>query len=548
MRQLTFWLLLAVSAIVEPASAQTTSSQQRDNAAGTLTVPQATKTPEVPSTVPVDGTVNPDVYIVGPSDVFGVNIWSVPPISLMLPVTPEGSLVIPTVGEVPVADLSLREAKARILRAIGKKYLAGEPTVTLVAPRQVIVNVEGHVRHPGKYTGVSVLRIDGILEEANRARTATVVPERELTPAFDPTKSSRRHIVIRHRDGTSSAVDLDYYVATHDDRDNPYLCGGDVIIVPTIELGQQEIGIYGAVLNPSRFEFVDGDSLSTLVRLGHGFTDRARMDSVLFSRFDSTDGRIIERIVDLRALATTGNFPLRSGDRIFVPERRDDRGDFRVTVEGEVRQPGVYPIRKAGTRISEVLRLCGGPTELAALNGASLIRKGLDRTKAEAERLVQMRGMVVLADTTYVRQENESRYDGERVDVDFVRLVTQHDSTQDVAVLPGDRLVIPRKVGSVYVFGQVANPSQIALADGRSASYYVQRAGGFTDRARSGDMVVIKRGSRQWLDPGETAVEDGDAIWVPKERDRDFSYYLGVAGQFASIITTAITVVLLVRK
>ena len=192
--------------------------------------------------------------------------------------------------------------------------------------------------------------------------------------------------------------------------------------------------------------------------------------------------------------------------------------------------------------------MCGGPTPLAALNGASLVRKGLDRDRRDAERLVEMRGMVVLADTTYLRQENEYRYDGERVDVDFVRLVLQHDSTQDVPVLPGDRLVVPRKVGSVYVFGQVTNPSHVALAEGRSASYYVQRAGGYTDRARATDMVVIKRGSRQWLDPGSTTVEDGDAIWVPKERDRDFSYYLGVAGQFASILTTAITIVLLARK
>ncbi len=549
MKQLIMCFLIAGTVVVGSAPAQTTVPQSRDNTAGTFTVPQTTKMPEVPSTIPVDGAVNPDAYIVGPSDVFGINIWSITPISLMLPVTPEGSLVIPTVGEVPVADLTLREAKARVLRAIAKKYLSGEPTVTLLAPREVIVTVDGYVRHPGKYTSQAVARVDGVLEDANRF----IVPRDTVTVSgeepFDPRRCSQRHIVVRHRDGSSSRVDLSAYVATRDDRFNPYLRGGDVIVVPNVEGGQEEIAAYGAVLNPSRFEFADGDSLSTLIRLAQGFSDRARADSVVFSRFGGGGRSLETRSLDLRDLSTGhGDFALQPGDRLFVPEVRRDLGDFHVTVEGEVRQPGVYPILRQGTRVSDVLRLCGGPTSLAALNGALLMRRPLNDSQRKRARVEELRGVVIGEDMSYVRQENESRFDGERVDVDFVKLIEQRDSTQDVLVIPGDRLVIPRKVGSVYVFGQVVNPSHVALEAGKSASYYVAQAGGYTERARKSDMVVIKRASRQWLDPGSTTVEDGDAVWVPKERDRDFSYYLGIAGQFASIITTAITVVLLVRK
>ncbi|MBF8248417.1 MAG: Periplasmic polysaccharide export protein, partial [Bacteroidetes bacterium] len=78
--------------------------------------------------------------------------------------------------------------------------------------------------------------------------------------------------------------------------------------------------------------------------------------------------------------------------------------------------------------------------------------------------------------------------------------------------------------------------------------YYVSRAGGYTDYARSGDVMIIKRNTRQWLKPGETQIEDGDYIWVPKVSDRPFSYYLGVVSQTASIITGALTIVLLILQ
>jgi protein involved in polysaccharide export with SLBB domain len=59
----------------------------------------------------IDGPVDPNEYTVGPGDLYGVNIWLSIPISLQLPVTPEGSVIIPTVGEVSVSGLHLDEAK-----------------------------------------------------------------------------------------------------------------------------------------------------------------------------------------------------------------------------------------------------------------------------------------------------------------------------------------------------------------------------------------------------------------------------------------------------
>ena len=78
---------------------------------------------QTPSTIApaLEGPVDPDKYFVGPSDVFSVNIWLSLPINFSVTVTPEGTLIVPTVGEIRVADCTLREAKKRVLEEIKKR-------------------------------------------------------------------------------------------------------------------------------------------------------------------------------------------------------------------------------------------------------------------------------------------------------------------------------------------------------------------------------------------------------------------------------------------
>ena len=121
------------------------------------------------SNVPVlEGPVDPEKYYVGPSDVLSVNIWISPPLNFSLTVTPEGTLIIPTVGEVRVTDLTLREAKKRIIDEIKKKYLTGSPSVTLINPRPITVTVTGAIRYPGKYSLNATDRVDKAIAMADK--------------------------------------------------------------------------------------------------------------------------------------------------------------------------------------------------------------------------------------------------------------------------------------------------------------------------------------------------------------------------------------------
>ena len=512
-----------------------------------LETPSQTKVP-LPTVqqpgVALESTVDPEKYFVGPSDIIAVNIWISPPISFTLTVTPEGTLIIPTVGEVAVADLLLARAKEKILAEVRKKYIAGEVTATLVRPRSIVVSVNGNVLFPGRLVLNSTDRVEKAIQEANKVE----ISKREDVGAVQRSMSTR-NIILQRKDGTVHRVDFKKYYATKDNRLNPYLREGDMIYVPSANLTKNFIGMYGEVNFPGTYEYISGDSITDAVQLAFGFTHSAISDSVELSKLDMTGSRLTTQIIDVSGImeGKLRNIPLDPGDRIVVKAKPNLREDYRVYVGGEVVYPGFYPITKNRTKLSEVMRQAGGFTEFAWLKGAELNRHSVGPNEINLERLVSLRGGITPEDSAYYLVETDLRLQKEIVNVDFEQLFAQHDSTQDVIVKNGDYVTVPSRKRTIYVFGQVVNSGHVPYVPGENYDYYVRKAGGVTDRAREGDLKIIKAKTRQWLSPKETTVEEGDYVWVPKEPERPFSYYMNIYAQVAAIIGTVATVALLIK-
>jgi polysaccharide export outer membrane protein len=493
-----------------------------------------------------EGTIDPLQYYVGPSDVIAVNVWISPPVSFNLTVTPEGTLIIPTVGEVSVAGLTLQRAKERIIAEVRKRYILGDVTATLVRPRPVVVTVIGNVLNPGLYTLSAVDRAHKAIEEANRPNRLQT--QDELKAILE--KMSMRNIRLRRNNGQEQRVDIALFLATKEDRWNSFLREGDVLIVSRRDPLKNVFGIYGEVNAPGRYEYVEGDSMLDALRIGQGFTALSRRDSVELIRFAADGKSVVSSVIDLGAIEQrrTPNIALQPGDRIVIKARDETRRDFRVTIEGEVRYPGVYPITRNQTRLSEVIRQAGGFTEYAWLAAATLNRRAVPPEEVEIERLISMRGGILREDSTYYLLETELRLRQEIVSVDFQRLFEGGDTAQDVILRNEDIIRIPSRKRTVYVFGQVVTSGHIPFAAGENVFYYIRKAGGLTERAREGDIKIIKAKTRQWLSPDETVIEEGDYVWVPKVPERPFSYYMSIIGQTASIVSVAVSVVLLVLQ
>jgi protein involved in polysaccharide export with SLBB domain len=504
--------------------------------------------------VPMDAPLNPKDYYVGPNDVIAINIWSSSPVQHQINVTPEGSLLIPSVGEVVINGLSLEGVKQKISNLAKKKYPGAEVSVTLLVPRSVAVKIFGQVLNEGPTVSSSVNRVHQLIADANSLKTGQTMKDyfERVVPMLR-SQASQRHIQLRHQDGSVQRVDLVKYEITGDGKYNPYLREGDIVLVPSRDDLRNSLGVFGAAAKRGSFEFVPDDSLGDLIDMGFGFGPRADSTHTLLTRLSFDGTRMDTFAVNAAAIRArkAPNIALQPGDRLVISEIPEERKNYFVSLEGALKQPGFYPITKGTTRLSDVIRLAGGFSPDAFIPGAALIRSRVSPVEAdrevERELLLSQRANLTTEDTAYYHIETALRVQGEIVSVDFDRLFMKGDSTQDVILYPFDRIIVPTRRYSIYVFGQVISPGHIQFVNGKSYGYYIERAGGYTSDARSGDIKIIKGKTRAWLSPSETVIEDGDYIWVPREVHRPFSYYITTYAQIASIIGVVATVALLIN-
>lgn len=506
--------------------------------------------------IPMDSPVNPEEYLVGPGDVLSINIWSSSPKEHVLTITPEASLLIPSVGALDVKGLTLTKVKERISGRISHFYSNSEITITLLSPRKVVVRITGNVVNEGTYEMYSVQRVSQLIAQANLPRTGQATSkqfEEDLRVAIKG--SSDRSIVLKRRDGGTHRVDLVKYEFTGDGKLDPYLSEGDVVFIPERQPIAKSIGVFGGVVRSWTFEYAEGDSLTHLVQMAFGLKPRADTLHAYLTRLSFTGTSMETLSVNLKSLldGSSPDVALRPGDRLVITGgQRDDRQNYIAVVEGEVNQPGQYPITKNSTRLSDVIRAAGGFTPEAFLKGATVVRARVSQQatpeEVEDEQLRSARSSLDLQDSSYYLVETALRMKGEGVAVDFEELFVRGDSAHDVILRPYDTIKIPRKTNTIYVFGQVLSPGHISYVEGKNVSYYIDKAGGVTNDARGSDTKVIKGSTRTWLAPGETTLEDGDFIWVPREVHYPFSHYISIYAQVAAIVGTIATVALLINS
>jgi polysaccharide export outer membrane protein len=500
----------------------------------------------------LDAPVTPSEYYVGPGDVLSLNIWSSAPVELRLTVTPEATLLIPNVGIVAVKDQTLDVVKKKIAKLVGERYRNSEVTLTLITPRRIVVQINGEVYQEGKYELNSLQRADNLIALANKIPDNLTDQQTYEKIMFVRRFSSTRHITIQRKNGERLRVDLVKFVATEEGKYNPYLREGDQIFLPPKK--PSAIGVDGGVKFKGGYEFVEGDSLADLIAAGFGFSAVADSTHGVLSRL-SLDGTTMEQVEVNPAAIVAGeqqNIALRPGDRLVVKEHHEFRESHIVVIEGEVKQSGQFPITRYQTKLSEIVRAAGGFTEDANLRGATLTRERVSPRSAPEEiyqeQLLSSRSNLGFQDTNYYFVETTLRLRGEIVSVDFYRLFVEGDSTQDITLRPFDRINIPKKTKTVYVFGQVLAPGHIEFVEGMDYRYYVQKASGFAFDAIEDDVKIIKGSTRVWLTPDETEIEDGDYIWVPKDRKYPFATHLNTYAQIATILGAVATVALLVSN
>ncbi len=523
--------------------------------------------------IPLEGAIDPETYIVGPGDLLEINVWSAVPFVNTALVTPEGEIIIPTVGVIEVAGKTLAEVKTLVSSAVRKVYIKGDITTSLLSPRIFSVTISGVVNNPGNYYAAAVQRADQVIYQANLqspvvASKLSLLEEQKknLAERDDVLKYYRndeqdqpllnfslRNIKLIRKTGDTLAVDLVRYYATGNTRFDPLLLDGDRIIVPNLNLEGNSLTITGAVRLQGTYEYFPGDSLSSIFEIAQGPTGHADLAQVDLYRTDPTTGQISHQVIDYTKIQRREipDLPLQPMDRIVVRERYPREFPHSVRVRGEVLRPGLYPITRNQTRLTEIIKLCGGFTPYASLANAKIIRfdEPLDKLELnpDYQRLFDMR----LSDMNATDREYfnfEALLKRNVVAVDFQRLFNHGDSTRDVILQDGDLIFIPSNQNTILVLGQVPFPGQQPFVAGKDYKYYIQQAGGVTYKAWESKVRIVKAGTKNWLKPNKTRLEPGDMIWVPRVRENRFEMTFYWISQVLEIGGSVATIWLLLSK
>ncbi len=474
--RLRFFLLLAIfSSLVAPALAQR-QEVTRPRPGNLIRKPSTpglsprslqirpTDRPQspLPSEIPADqldpilAAVNRNSYRLGPGDVLEVSlIHRGPAIYTRHLVTPKGTIFVEPAGELKLDGMKLAEAEKALRRSMAQ-YLKGfSMELNLVRVRRYPVNVIGEVVNPGAYEANGVA---GIAELIIKAGGLTEVGSLRRVQLVDKTTGS-----------TIRTVDLLVWMESGEPRHNPTPGPGQVIVVPAV---QDEIDLRGMVNKPGRYEILPGETLAQLTQLAGGPSSTARLDHVQVARL-TPEGNRINTYVSLTEQGQ--GYALSPGDEVEYFDATLAQG--RVVVVGELNgiellpekipsQIGVHVRRTAlkigrGERVSDLVARLGGPTAKADLDHAFIERVG-----PEGERLV--------------------------VPVNLRRVLVHQDSSQDVALLDGDFLMVPSIPENVFVTGFVMKPSVFAYTPGLTLREYLAMAGGTTDQAHTKHARLVR--------------------------------------------------------
>jgi protein involved in polysaccharide export with SLBB domain len=458
--------------------------------------------------------IDPAEYLLGPRDEIAISIMTSKPIVISEKISAEGKLVIEGVGIADLKGKTLEQAYGIIKNKIRKVYKTEEVFIALKDLREFKVSVSGAVPKPIIVPATAVDRVSEVIDRAGGLK-------------FD---GSLRNITLK-REKNNEVVKVDllrFYLLGEDDA-NPCVLGGDHIIVPP-NSEKQSIEVFGEVYNPSQFEYVEGDSLSTVIRFCQGFLPSAFLDSVEIVRM-TEQGILLEHIsldlsswkgrLDNGGAELANDMKLQIGDRIYVRERRNWKKTKYAVIKGEVVYPGKYAIDERSTRVRDLIFRAGGFTDDASLEASEFIRQEeINKRDEEMERLSRMPYSEM--------SESERKYYQARVRekkgimaIDFDAIMDNPGSEDNILVRHKDSLVVPQKKDYINVQGRVNNPGNVKYVEGYTYLDYIESAGGFGYRADDDETLLAKSKGELFLaEDRNYTIQPGDVILVPPVSER----------------------------
>jgi protein involved in polysaccharide export with SLBB domain len=423
----------------------------------------------------------PKNYTLGTDDELIIDINGFSEEHYNLPITSEGFIRIPKVGNVFVSGITIEEAKKRIVDRLSKIYVGLKSyngaapnttaTVSLGSIRTIRVTLLGEIVAPGSYSMSSLSRIINALylsggpNENGTFRDIRVIRDKRLI----------------------AQVDLYDLLTTGNLRQNITLQDQDIIQVGAYK---SRIEVTGRIRKPAIFENLPNESLEKIItEYGNGFAPDAYRQVVKIQRFTDKDLKLIDLNFDLLS-----SFYPKNGDVITVEQILTDRTENAVTLNGAVFRGGRYSVSDNQT-LTKLIKRAEGFKQDAFLPRISIVRLQDDLTKENIS--VNYNDIVSgkSPDVVLKREDIITVYSGldlmENYTVRIQGEINVKGGTPVVAATPasGSTGVADTPTGTTIVTPTGTFP----YVKNMTVEDLIQKAGGLKESAATGRIEVIRR-------------------------------------------------------
>ena len=256
-----------------------------------------------------------------------------------------------------------------------------------------------------------------------------------------------------------------------------------------------KVQVLGQVRNPGIHTLQAFDRLGHAIGAAGGPNDQASIRSVVLMR----GGGPIDTLDLYRYLADNvqaENPELKDGDIVFFPVAEN-----MVTVVGQVFKPGRYEI-KPGERLRDVITMAGGFTPISTRES--------------------------------IKIQNIANLDS-IISIDFRRFAILQDDKLNIGLAVGDIITVPTTPTTVTVVGQVQKGGTFPYEPGTLLSYYIGLAGGYGERASTGNIKINRWGGKTVKGKEATVIEPGDVVVVGEMQIKGWRDYISVSGQLLTM-------------
>jgi protein involved in polysaccharide export with SLBB domain len=432
-----------------------------------------------PSTfAPISNAPVPSDYPLGPGDELMIRGWGTIDIDYRATIDRNGTISIPTIGNVPLAGVKAGDAQNVIRAAVGRLYKGVTVNVSFGQLRAITVYVVGQANRPGTYTVSSL---------------STLVTALFASGGPNANGSMRRVQVKR---GAKIVAELDVYafIAKGDKSADIKLLDGDTIYIPP---AGGFVALVGKVNSPAVYELKsNGETVESLLGFAGGLPVVADPRRAFLERIDSNKSQ--PRSVEEFALNAEGlHRPLKNGDLLNVTSITPEFSNA-VVLRGNVDQPVRAPF-KPGMRVSDLI-----PNKEYLLTRNSVKRQNNTiatgdnekDTREKADTIASRIGGLVDEinwDYAVIERINRSDLTTQLIPFNLSNVFSDPNGPDNIELRPGDTVTIfsqndvavpiNKRQVFVRVEGEVNVPGVYQMSAGDTLQTLIAKAGGPTSNA-----------------------------------------------------------------